>query len=381
MSRTNKRVSSAVKKADPAIVDSLSSRYVKSVEASGLVDDVSDTMALDPRPYRYTERNYVCRHGDAAESLWVIVSGSVAVREDNRTLFIRGKNEVVGEQNILGNGCRRWYDLIVNENQAELLEISKNNIENHPEADMIWRNIAKIISLKLKDASIKTSVLSKQLEDDTRILHAYTNEYALSRRLQSGGGHRTDHRVDRAIVWFSDVVDFSRYAKELVPTRTADIVQRFFNAQSLPIANHGGYIDKFIGDGLMAFWVLSEGEKPSSKCLETLRAAEEAVEAVSGIHIGKEPLRLRIGLQIGLVLSGDFGSTSRHQFTLIGPEVNKAARLEQMRPEDVVNGNSEIGSIRISTELHDELLTPMKNKYGHLTTVKVKNIGKFELYS
>ena len=172
MSATNKRVSSVTKKADPDIVDSLSSRYVKSVEASGLVDDVSDIMALDPRPYRYTERNFVCRHGDAAESLWVVVSGSVAVREDNRTLFIRGKNEVVGEQNLLGNGCRRWYDLIVNENQAELLEISKNNIENHPEADMIWRNIAKIISLKLKDASIQTSVLSRQLEDDTRILHA-----------------------------------------------------------------------------------------------------------------------------------------------------------------------------------------------------------------
>jgi len=381
MSGTNKRFSSAGKETDPDIVGSLSSRYEKTLEASGLVDDVSDIMVLDPRPYRYTERDFVCRHGDAAESLWIIVSGSVAVREDNRTLFIRGKNEVVGEQNILGNGCQRWYDLVVSENQAELLEISKKNIENHPQSDLIWRNIAKVISLKLKDASMQTLVLSKQLEDDTRILHAYTNEYALSRRLQSGGGHRTDHRVDRAIVWFSDVVDFSRYAKELVPTRTADIVQRFFNAQSIPIANHGGHIDKFIGDGLMAFWVLSEGEKPSSKCLKTLRAAEEAVEAVSKIHVGKESLHLRIGLHIGLVLSGDFGSTTRHQFTLIGPEVNKAARLEQMQPEDVVNGNSEIGSIRISTELYDELLTPMKKKYGHLTTVKVKNIGEIELYS
>jgi class 3 adenylate cyclase len=381
MNSTNKNVSSEVKETDPAIVSSLPSRYGKSLEASGLVDDVSDIMVLDPRPYRYTERDFVCRRGDAAESLWVIVSGSVAVREGSRTLFIRGKNEVVGEQNILGNGCRRWYDLVVSENQAELLEISKKNIESHPQADRIWRNIAKVISLKLKDASIQTLLLSKQLEDDTRILHAYTNEYALSRRLQSGGGHRTDHRVDRAIIWFSDVIDFSRYAKELVPTRTADIVQRFFNAQSIPIANHGGHIDKFIGDGLMAFWVLSEGEKPSSKCLETLRAAEEAVEAVSKIHVGKEPLHLRIGLHIGLVLSGDFGSTTRHQFTIIGPEVNKAARLEQIRPEDIVDGYSELGSVRISTELHDELRTSMKKKYGHLTRVKAKNIGEFELYS
>ena len=376
-----RRVSAIEKNTESTRLGSLASRYEKSMKASGLVDDISDFIALDPRPYRYSERDFVCHRGDTAESLWVIVNGSVSVREDNRTLFMRRKNEVVGEQNLLGNGCRRWYDLVVSENQAELLEIQKKCIESHPQADIIWRNIAKIISLKLKDASIQTSVLSRQLEDDTRFLRAHMNEYALSRRLQLGGSHLTDYRVDRAIIWFSDVADFSRYACELAPTRTADVVQRFFNAQSLPIANHGGHIDKFIGDGLMAFWVLSEGELASSKCSETLQAAEEAVAAVSKICIGKEPLHLRIGLHIGLVLSGDFGSTTRHQFTLIGPEVNKTARLEQAHPEDIVKGNSDIGSIRMSIEFHNELRTPIKKKYQNRTRVKAKNIGELELYS
>lgn len=359
----------------------LTSRYEKSLEASGLVDDVSNVIALDPRPNRYSEHDFVCHRGDTAESLWVIVNGSVSVQEDNRTFFMRRKNEVVGEQNLLGNGCRRWYDLVVSENQAELLEIKKECIESHPQADIIWRNIAKIISLKLKDASIQTSALSRQLEDDTRFLRAHMNEYALSRRLQFGGGHLTDYRVDRAIIWFSDIAGFSRYARELAPTRTADVVQRFFNAQSLPIANYSGHIDKFIGDGLMAFWVLSEGELASSRCSEALQAAEDAVAAVSEIHIGKEPLHLRVGLHIGLVLSGDFGSTTRHQFTLIGPEVNKTARLEQAHPEDIVKGNADIGSVRMSMEFHNELRTPIKKKYQNRTLVKAKNIGELELYS
>jgi class 3 adenylate cyclase len=376
-----RRVSATAKNTESTRLSSLASRYEKSLEASGLVDDVSDITALDPRPCRYLERDFVCNRGDTAESLWVIVNGSVSVREDNRTLFMRRKNEVVGEQNLLGNGCRRWYDLVVSENQAELLEIKKKCIESHPQADMIWRNIAKIISLKLKDTSIQTLALSRQLEDDTRFLRAHMNEYALSRRIESGGGHLTDYRVDRAIVWFSDVASFSRYACELAPTRTADVVQRFFNAQSLPIANHGGHIDKFIGDGLMAFWVLSEGELAGSKCSETLQAAEEAVAAVSRICIGNEPLHLRIGLHIGLVLSGDFGSTTRHQFTLIGPEVNKTARLEQAHPEDIVKGSSDIGSIRMSTEFHNELRIQIKKKYQNLTRVKTKNIGELELYS
>lgn len=359
---------------------SLQGRYEEALVASGLVDDVVDIMVLDPRPFRYTEGDFVCRRGDTAENLWVIVAGSVSVRERDRTLFVRHPHEVVGEQNLLGDGHQRWYDLVASESQVELLQIGKTDIERHPRCDILWRNIAKIISLKLKDATTKTSMLSGQLEDDTAILHAYTNEYALSRRLQSGAGQQTDYHVDRAIVWFSDVVDFSRYVFELEPSQTADVVQNFFNAQSGPISVHGGHIDKFVGDGLMAFWVL-EHDKASGSCLEALRAAEESVELVSRIRIGNDPLQVRIGLHTGLVLSGDFGSATRHQFTLIGPEVNKAARLEQVHAEDIVEGETDVGAIRLSAEFREELADLTKQQYSRRSKAKAKNIGEIELYS
>lgn len=368
-------------KNDITLARTLRDTYEQAMVASGLVDDVPDIMPLDPKPRRYLEGDYVCRYGEAAECLWVIVTGSVSVRDNQRTLFVRGRGEVVGEQNLLGNGFRRMYDLVASESQAELLEIDKASIESHPQARVIWRNIAKIISLKLKDASIKTSVMSRQLEDDTRILKAYMNEYALSRRLQSGGGRVTDYKVDRAIVWFSDVVDFSRHVLGLAPHRTADIVQRFFNAQSNPITAHGGHIDKFIGDGLMAFWVLLEREAAAVKCLEALRAGEEAVKAVSEIRIGNDPLHLRIGLHVGLVLSGDFGSVARHQFTLIGREVNKAARLEQAHAEDIIEGARDIGAIRLSADFRNELSDPIKRKYCRYGKAHAKNIGDIEFYS
>lgn len=351
------------------------------MSASGLVDDVSDLLALDPRPHRYSEGDFICQHDDTAETLWVIVVGAVAVREGSRTLYVRRQGEVVGEQNLLGNGCRRWYDLVVNESQAELLEIEKAKIEQHPQADILWRNIAKIISLKLKDATAKTAIQSRQLEDDTQILRAYTNEYALGKRLQSGGSRLTAYEVNRSIVWFSDVVDFSRHVEELAPTRTANIVQRFFNAQSGPISAHSGYIDKFMGDGLMAFWILAEGELAGIKCLEAVRAAEESVKAVSKIRVAKKPLHLRIGLHIGLALSGDFGSTTRNQFTLIGPEVNKAARLEQIHAADILQGAADIGPIRISTEFRAELSDPVKKQYRRRAKAKAKNIGEIDFFS
>jgi class 3 adenylate cyclase len=218
------------------------------------------------------------------------------------------------------------------------------------------------------------------VNDDTRILHAYMNEYALSRRLQSGGDRASDHRIDRAVIWFSDVVNFSRYILDLAPARTADVVQRFFNAQTQPIQDSGGHVDKFIGDGLMAFWVPPEEVSVWICCEAAVKAAEEAVEKVRGISVGPGNMELRVGLHAGQVLSGDFGSTTRHQFTLIGPEVNKAARLEQVHATDVRDGESTIGAIRMSAEFRAELSDVTQRRYLHKSVVEAKNIGLIEIY-
>ncbi|MDC0660730.1 adenylate/guanylate cyclase domain-containing protein [Leisingera sp. SS27] len=363
-------------------LNALGARYAEAMAMCGLADDLCDPDLLDARPFRFAEGEHLCSRGDPATCLWIVVEGSVAIKEEGHTLFVRRRNEVVGEQHLVGNGYQRIYDLVANETSVEVLVVDKQKIEQHPEAGKLWRNIAKIISIKLRGASRRTASLSQQLADDTRILHAYTNEYALSRRMQGGAGQQTGYAVDRAVIWFSDVVNFSGYTTRTPPERIADIVQRFFNAQTQPIQQHGGHIDKFIGDGLMAFWVLgSAADSSRGTCTAALRAAEEAVAAVAGITIGKQALGLRIGLHAGYVLSGDFGSATRHQFTLIGPEVNKAARLEQARQEDVTAGNGRIGPVRISPELRDELGGIDRKRFDRKFTVQAKNIGTLEFFT
>ena len=363
-------------------VEELGTDYRDALVGSGLADDIVDLERLEPRPYRYAEGEVICRHGDPANCLWVIVNGSIAVKEDEATLFVRRRNEVVGEQHLVGNGYRRIYDLVALESSVEVLVIEKSSIERHPESGTIWRNIARIISVKLRNASKKASSLSRQLADDTRILHAYTNEYALGRRLKAGSLHQAEYQVDKAIIWFSDIVDFNRHTSKMSPDRIADVVQRFFNAQSLPIISRGGHIDKFMGDGMMAFWVLPQTTNGAGEtCIEAVRAAEEAVRAVREISIGNEPLLLRIGLHLGMVVSGDFGSATRHQFTLIGREVNKAARLEQVRPEDIAEGVSDIGPIRLSHEFRDELSAVLQRRYNRKTVAGSKGNGELEFFS
>ena len=356
-------------------------RFQDALVASGLVDEVEDVAALDPRPVRYSEGDFVCRRGDKAHCLWVVVDGAVAVRDEQDTLFVCQRHDVVGEQNLLGNGCHRWYDLVVSQRQAELLVIDQHKIERHPQRDLLWRNISKILSLKLKATSSENAMLQSRIEDDTRILRAYTNEYALSRRLQSGRALSTDYKIDNAIVWFSDIENFSRHILNMSPSRTADIVQRFFNAQTQPIEERGGHIDKFMGDGLMAFWMLPTDVADVAICEAAVAAAEEAVAEVNGIVIGSEALDLRVGLHFGLVLSGDFGSATRHQFTLIGADVNKAARLEEIHPADVTSGSRELGPIRLSAEFRSNLPISLQQKYARHSVSDAKNIGQVEFYS
>lgn len=131
----------------------------------------------------------------------------------------------------------------------------------------------------------------------------------------------------------------------------------------------------------MAFWILPMTGDAAKACMSALQAAEQAVKSVAEIRIGQAALHLSVGLHIGPVLSGDFGSTTRNQFTLISPEVNKAARLEQIHREDIVDGDTDIGTIRLSADFNKELSSPVKKPYRRRSVGKAKNIGHIEFYS
>jgi len=114
-------------------------------------------------------------------------------------------------------------------------------------------------------------------------------------------------------------------------------------------------------------------------CAQAVEAAQKASQNVLAIKIGDMPLSLRIGLHLGLVVSGDFGSATRHQFTLIGPEVNKAARLEQAHTNDISQGSGRLGEIRLSREIWNELGAVQQACFPNRFVVLAKNIGETEI--
>jgi len=105
----------------------------------------------------------------------------------------------------------------------------------------------------------------------------------------------------------------------------------YFDAMSEPIARHGGEILKFIGDGLLAIFPLSQ----PSACANLLHAVAEGRQAMVALNekngkTGRASLSYGIGVHVGDVMYGNIGSRTRLDFTVIGPAVNMASRLEAL---------------------------------------------------
>jgi adenylate cyclase len=100
-----------------------------------------------------------------------------------------------------------------------------------------------------------------------------------------------------------------------------------------PIEAAGGEVLKFLGDGLLAGFQVSEGDGPGPACAAALAAALEALSRNDGVNLAapdRRPLPLDIALHRGEVFYGNVGGGGRLDFTVIGPAVNEASRIEAL---------------------------------------------------
>ena len=132
-------------------------------------------------------------------------------------------------------------------------------------------------------------------------------------------------------VLFTDLQDFSSLAEQMEPNDLLSQLSVYFEAVSQAIAEEHGTVDKFIGDGIMAFW-----GAPAHRADHALRGCRGALRAARRMQRlndewsaeGRPRLHLRIGLHSADVLVGNVGSSERLSYTVMGDGVNVAARLE-----------------------------------------------------
>jgi adenylate cyclase len=147
--------------------------------------------------------------------------------------------------------------------------------------------------------------------------------------LRLGGERR------RVTVFFSDNVGYTTISEKLqeTPEKLVEIVNAYFTLMVDIIERHGGYVDKFIGDAVMAVWGAPlEEERQEHKAVETALACVAALERfnreiVVGTY-GMPRLGARIGINTGYAIVGNMGSPTRLSYTVTGDTVNLASRLE-----------------------------------------------------
>jgi adenylate cyclase len=132
-------------------------------------------------------------------------------------------------------------------------------------------------------------------------------------------------------VFFADLRDFSSLAEHMAPNDLLSQLSVYFEAVSQAIAEEHGTVDKFIGDGIMAFWgaPAQRDDHVLRGCCGALRATRRMQRLNADWKAqGRPPLHLRIGLHCANVLVGNVGSSERLSYTVMGDGVNVAARLE-----------------------------------------------------
>jgi adenylate cyclase len=155
------------------------------------------------------------------------------------------------------------------------------------------------------------------------------------RRILEGLIKRGDGDRINAVLWFSDLRDFTGLNERLPAGDLLDMLNMYFEAIGGALKKHGGEILKFIGDGVMAIFPVVDAMFLPDATAGAVDAAREALSAIEEVNAGRveagsEPIRFGVGLHVGLVTFGNVGTEERLDFTVIGPAVNRCARLETM---------------------------------------------------
>ncbi len=149
-------------------------------------------------------------------------------------------------------------------------------------------------------------------------------------------------KIEKASILISDLRGFTYFSEKYSSLEVADLLNRFFNIMIPIIEKNGGVVDKLIGDSILAiFEFKDEGINNVLTCAIEMQNAMEQINS-KNIEMDMPSIHMGIGINTGDVAVGYLGNISHHDFTVIGNEVNLAARVEaySMRGQVLLSDNS-----------------------------------------
>ncbi len=171
----------------------------------------------------------------------------------------------------------------------------------------------------------------------TTLMNTYLGR-VVGEQILGGLIKRGDGQVINAVLWFSDLRDFTGLNERMAAPDLIELLNNYLQLVGDALNAHGGEILKFIGDGVMAYFPAEDAlflPMVTANALAAARHLIDNVEAANDARAagGHDPVRFGVGLHVGPVTFGNIGTEDRLDFTIIGPAVNRAARLEGLTKE------------------------------------------------
>jgi adenylate cyclase len=178
-------------------------------------------------------------------------------------------------------------------------------------------------------AMVETRAIRRITEN---LLDTYLGPQA-GRRVLAGQIQRAQGERLRAVIMMTDMRGFTALSDRLPGEEMIELLDDYFDAVVTPVQKRKGEVLKFIGDGVLAIFPAADDDDFSSASAQALEAALEGLERLGTANEARREtqrseVRIGIGLHLGEVIFGNVGAADRLDFTVIGPAVNLASRIE-----------------------------------------------------
>ena len=201
--------------------------------------------------------------------------------------------------------------------------------------------IANQAAIGIQQARLKEKIL-KEAEFRKRLSQYHSPDIVdlIMKEIQEGRNTSLDVQEKEVTILFSDIQGFTSMSERLSPAEIANLLNDYFSLMTDIIFKHGGTLDKYIGDAIMAIFGAPFSHKDDA--VRAVRAAVEMREELKNLMTRKDDsvkFNVRIGINTGDVVAGNIGSLQRMEYTVLGDAVNTAARLETMsKPGQILIG-------------------------------------------
>jgi class 3 adenylate cyclase len=208
---------------------------------------------------------------------------------------------------------------------------------------------------------------NKMLESLSSQLSKYLSPQVYSTIFSGTQSVEVASKRKKLTIFFSDIADFTEATDSLESEELTNVLNHYLTEMSKVALEYGATIDKYVGDGITAFFgdPESRGVKVDARaCVNMAIAMQQRMQELQSEWLDRgleKPFQIRIGINTGFCTVGNFGSEDRMDYTLNGSEVNLAARLES---------HAEVGGILLGHETYSLVKDTVLAEECNALTVK-----------